>query len=484
MEYTLKDFNKNTIFTPITPIDGRYRQSVKELTNTLSQAALNRSRVIVEIEWIIYLLETNIFKNISPLNKSEKKYLYNIISQFDENSILRLQEIENITKHDVKAVEYYIKEKLLDGKSVFKDRDLSLLKEIVHIFATSEDINNIAIALNVKNTVENIWMPKANELLQHLKNLAKKYADTPMLSHTHGQPATPTTVGKEIAVFAYRLQRQIQHIASSQYLAKFNGATGTYSAHKVCFEKIEWQLYTKNFIEKLNLQQNPLTTQIESHDWQSELYDNISRFNRIAHNLATDMWTYISLEYFKQNLTKHGSTGSSTMPHKINPIKFENAEANLEISNSLFNTLSATLTTSRMQRDLTDSSSQRNISVAFAHSLLAINSLNEGLDSIEINENKLNFELDNNVEVLSEAIQQVMRVLNVLGYKNFDKPYERLKELTRGKKITINDLHKFIDDQKIPEKYATKLKQLKPEEYTGIAAQLVENINNSQKQAD
>ena len=398
--------------------------------------------------------------------------------EFNADSIAELAHIEAETRHDVKAVEYYIDNRLEEARSLFgPDTVLPQLRPLVHIFATSEDINNLAHALNIQAAIRQVWLPRARGLLARLLELAEAGADIPMLARTHGQPATPVTIGKELAVFIYRLSRQISRIEDTEYLGKMNGATGTWAAHRVALPAVPWPLLTKDFVERLGLSWNPLTTQIESHDWQSELYSDISRFGRIAHNLATDCWTYISMGYFHQKLGAQGSTGSSTMPHKVNPIRFENAEANFEIASSLLETLAATLVTSRLQRDLTDSSTQRNIGVALGHSLVAIDNLTRGLEGIELNAQVMSAELDEHWEVISEAIQQVMRLASLEGRQGMENPYERMKELTRGHDIDATRLRDFVESLDLPQDAKERLMELTPESYTGYAPDMVEWIS-------
>ena len=305
---------------------------------------------------------------------------------------------------------------------------------MVHFGCTSEDINNLSYALGVKGAVEDVWLPAARALVKQIEAMAEENRAVPMLSRTHGQPATPTTLGKELAVITHRLNRQLDRVSKTQYLGKINGATGTYAAHVASVPGADWEAVAQSFVEGLGLTWNPLTTQIESHDWQAELYADVARFNRILHNVCTDIWSYISIGYFRQ-IPVAGATGSSTMPHKVNPIRFENAEANLEISNGLLDTLGATLVTSRWQRDLTDSSSQRNIGVAFGHSLLAISNVAKGLKALDVAEEVLAADLDTNWEVLGEAIQMVMRAEAIAGVEGMENPYERLKDLTRGQRV-------------------------------------------------
>lgn len=462
----------------LSPLDGRYRQHTQELTQYLSEAALNRTRIYVEIEWMIELLRRGVIAHAPLLSDAEVDYLRALPREFNADSIAELAQIEAETRHDVKAVEYYIDNRLEEARFLLgPDTVLPQLRPLVHIFATSEDINNLAHALNIQAAVRQVWLPRARGLLARLLELAEAGAGIPMLARTHGQPATPVTIGKELAVFVYRLSRQISRIEDTEYLGKMNGATGTWAAHRVALPAVPWPLLTKDFVERLGLSWNPLTTQIESHDWQSELYSDISRFGRIAHNLATDCWTYISMGYFHQKLGAQGSTGSSTMPHKVNPIRFENAEANFEIASSLLETLAATLVTSRLQRDLTDSSTQRNIGVALGHSLVAIDNLTRGLEGIELNAQIMSAELDEHWEVISEAIQQVMRLASLEGRQGMDNPYERMKELTRGHDIDATRLRDFVSSLDLPQDAKDRLMELTPASYTGHAPDMVEWIS-------
>ncbi|WP_406714110.1 adenylosuccinate lyase [Trueperella pyogenes] len=455
------------------PLDGRYRPEVAPLIDHLSEQALNRTRAHVEVEWLIFLSTHQVLPGAPLLTDAEIAYLRAIPTSMDDADIARLAAIEAQTRHDVKAVEYFLKEKLDAAPASLEQTNLPQMHEIVHIFATSEDINNLAYALNVKAAVEEIWLPAARGLTAALSEMARTNAATPMLSHTHGQPASPSTLGKEIAVLAHRLNRQIARIESAQFLGKFNGATGTYGAHSVSVPDADWPALARQFVEGLGLTFNPLTTQIESHDWMSELFADVARFNRIAHNLATDFWTYISLGYLAQNLAAQGSTGSSTMPHKVNPIRFENAEANFEISCALLDTLAATLVTSRLQRDLTDSSTLRNIGVAFGHSLLALTNLRRGVAGVEANRAALEADLDSHWEVLGEPIQQAMRTAAIAGATGMQDPYERLKELTRGHQVGATQMRAFIDSLGLPDDVAARLRNLTPGSYVGLAAHLV-----------
>ncbi|WP_129657184.1 adenylosuccinate lyase [Rothia uropygialis] len=450
------------------PLDGRYQPQTAPLTDYLSEAALNRDRVHVEVEWFIYLCCNEILPGLAPLTEGQVAGLRAIVTDFDADSIRELAEIEAVTVHDVKAVEYFIGNRL-------EALGLGHLKPLVHFGCTSEDINNLSYAVGIRDAVHNAWAPAARKLVGVVTDLAESARDIAMMSRTHGQPATPTTLGKEMAVLAFRLQRQIRHVENQEFLGKINGATGTYAAHYASAPQVDWQKVSRGFVEHLGLTWNPLTTQIESHDWQAELYSSIAHFNRVLHNLCTDIWSYISIGYFRQ-IPVEGATGSSTMPHKINPIRFENAEANLEISCSLLDTLAETLVTSRWQRDLTDSSSQRNIGVAFGHSMLAMSNVTKGLTKLDVAEDVLARDLENNWEVLAEAIQMVMRAEAIAGVEGMDNPYERLKDLTRGHRVDQERLVEFVSGLGLSPEAEERLKNLTPATYNGIAGRLVDYV--------
>ena len=456
----------------LTPLDGRYRAQAAPLVDHLSEAALNRSRLVVETEWMIHLLDAGAIPGLRTLTEDEIALLRAIPEDFGAEGIAEHAEIERETVHDVKAIEYYIKRRLT-GTS------LEPLAEVVHIYCTSEDVNNLSYALMIKGAIEQVWLPALREVIEDLASLARENAEVPMLSRTHGQPATPTTLGKEIAVFAHRLTRQVRRIEADEYLGKINGATGTYAAHAISVPGTDWEQVSRTFVEHLGLTWNPLTTQIESHDWQAELYADVARAGRILHNLATDIWTYISLGYFRQRLSAQGGTGSSTMPHKVNPIRFENAEANLEISGALLDSLAQTLVTSRLQRDLTDSTTQRNIGPALGHSLLAISNLRRGLAGLDVDAEAMAADLEGNWEVLGEAVQSVMRTLGVQGTGGMDSPYERLKELTRGQRVDGAAMREFIEGLGLPEAERERLLALTPHSYVGYAARLVGHLDPS-----
>ncbi|OAZ41741.1 adenylosuccinate lyase [Microbacterium arborescens] len=452
---------------PLSPLDGRYAAAVGSLADYLSEAGLNRARVEVEVEWIIALTDRSLFGS-SPLADEQKTRLRGLYRDFGQAEIDWLAAKEAVTRHDVKAVEYLVRDRL-------SALGLDAIAELTHFACTSEDINSASYALTVKRAVENVWLPKLHAVIGALGDLAREHRDAPMLSRTHGQPATPSTMGKEIAVFAWRLARVAKQIEGGEYLAKFSGATGTWSAHLAAEPDVDWPELSRSFIEGLGIDFNVLTTQIESHDWQVELYDRVRHAGGILHNLATDVWTYISLGFFAQ-IPVAGATGSSTMPHKINPIRFENAEANLEISGGLFATLAQTLVTSRMQRDLTDSTTQRNIGVAFGHSLLALDNLQRGLTEISLSRDVLLADLDANWEVLAEAIQTVVRAEIAAGRSQITDPYALLKDLTRGRRVGGPELAEFVRGLDIGDAAKKRLLALTPATYAGLADDLVSRL--------
>ena len=449
-------------------LDGRYRNAVAPLVDHLSEAALNRNRIHVEVEWLIHLCAEQALPGLPELSAEQVSGLRGIVSDFGTDEITELGAIEAETVHDVKAVEYFIARRL-------EPLGLGGLEPLVHFACTSEDINNLSYAVGIRDAVEQVWLPAARQTLNGLSALAEQAAEVPMLSRTHGQPATPTTLGKEIAVFVHRLSRQIRRIEGQEYLGKINGATGTYAAHLAASPETDWPAVARSFVEKLGLAFNPLTTQIESHDFQAELYADIARFNRILHGLCVDVWSYISIGFFRQ-IPVAGATGSSTMPHKVNPIRFENAEANLEISNALLDTLGATLVESRWQRDLTDSSGQRNIGTALGHSVLALSNVTKGLKQLDVAADVITADLDSNWEVLGEAVQTVMRAESLAGTAGMENPYERLKELTRGRRVDAEKLKEFVSGLGLRSEAEERLKHLTPAGYTGLAAQLAKEF--------
>jgi len=452
---------------PLSPLDGRYVAAVGPLADYLSEAGLNRARVEVEVEWLIALTDRSLF-GTSPLSAADRVRLRALYLDFGQNEIDWLAQKEAVTRHDVKAVEYLVRDRL-------SSLGLDAIAELTHFACTSEDINSASYALTVQRAVTTVWLPGLRRVITTLRALAEKHRDAAMLSRTHGQPATPTTMGKELAVFVWRLERVAAQIEASEYLAKFSGATGTWSAHIAADPSVDWPALSHAFIEGLGIGFNPLTTQIESHDWQVELYDRVRHAGGILHNLATDVWTYISLGYFSQ-IPVAGATGSSTMPHKINPIRFENAEANLEISGGLLATLASTLVTSRLQRDLTDSTTQRNIGVAFGHSLLALENLTRGLGEISLAQPVLDADLDANWEVLAEAIQTVVRAEIAAGRSSISDPYALLKDLTRGRRVGSAELTEFVEGLDIGNAAKRRLVALTPSTYTGVAAALVDGL--------
>src|SRR4051794_4991437 len=447
---------------PLGPLDGRYRGYVAPLAQYLSEAALNRERLHVEVAWLVHLATSHAVPGLRPLTTEEIALLRGIVDGFDAEAVEELAAIERVTLHDVKAVEYYLK-RHLEGTT------LADVAEYVHVFSTSEDVNNLAYALMVRGAVREVWIPAVTGLLGDLDAMAAALAGQPMLARTHGQAATPTTLGKELAVLAHRLRRQLRRIDGAEYLGKANGATGTYAAHVVAAPRTDWIGVTRSFVEGVGLTWNPLTTQIEAHDWQAELYADVARFNRILPNLCTDLWSYISLGYFAQvpDREGRGAVGSSTMPHKVNPIRFENAEANLEVSSALFDLLGSTLVTSRLQRDLTDSTTQRNIGTAFGHSLLAVENVRRGLAGLDADPGAMARDLDDTWEVLAEAIQSVMRV------HGLEQPYERLKELTRGRRMDAGTMRAFVASLDLPDDARARLLALTPATYVGLAPELV-----------
>lgn len=461
------------------PLDGRYRPAVAPLVDHLSEPALNRMRTHVEVEWLIHLTDDGVVPGVRRLSDDEKDRLREVVTTFGPAEIEELAATEKVTQHDVKAVEYFLKQRL---GQIAPDQADAGLGELIHFCCTSEDVNNLAYALMVKGAVEQVWLSRAHALLEALTGMADELRAVPLLARTHGQPATPTTMGKELAVLAHRLHRQLSRIEHAEHLGKLNGATGTYGAHLAAVPEADWQQVSRSFVEGLGLTWNPLTTQIESHDWQAELYADLARFNRVLHNLCTDVWTYISLGYFAQ-VRGQGTVGSSTMPHKVNPIRFENAEANLEVSTALLDVLASTLVQSRMQRDLTDSSMQRNIGTAVGHSVLALDNVIRGLAGLDAVPEAMAADLDENWEVLGEPVQSAMRALGAQGIPGMDEPYERLKELTRGRRIGQPELIEFVRGLGLPAEVEQRLTALTPASYLGLAPELVDHATTPGDQA-
>lgn len=445
---------------PLSPLDGRYRSQVGDLGNHLSEAGLNRARVHVEVEWLIHLTDHELL-GARSLSDDEKAALRGLVDGFGDEDVAALATREAVTRHDVKAVEYHVRDHLAAI-------GLGDLAELTHVACTSEDINNLAYAITIRDAIRHEWMPRARAVVEALRERALTWRAVPMLSRTHGQPATPTTMGKELAVFVHRLERLLASVEEVEYLGKFSGATGTFAAHVAADPDHDWPASSKQFVEHLGLTWNPLTTQIESHDWQAQLYQRIAHVGRVLHNLCTDVWTYISMGYFRQ-IPQEGATGSSTMPHKINPIRFENAEANLELSAALLDSLAATLVTSRLQRDLTDSSAQRNIGVALGHALLALDNIVKGLGEIALDEDALARDLESNWEVLGEAIQTVIRAEVTAGRSTISDPYALLKQLTRGHRVSGDELRAFVDGLDISDEAKARLRVLTPATYAGLA---------------
>lgn len=448
------------------PLDGRYSNIGKKLSPYFSEFALVKNRVKVEVYWLIFLLENVSGDSILKSYASSIKDIKSIYENFSYDSFLRVKEIEKVTNHDVKAVEIYVGEQL-------KEMSMQDLVSFVHIGCTSEDINNPSYANMISTAIKEVWIPTVEKLIELLSNeFVKKYADIPMLAHTHGQPATPTTVGKEFAVYVYRMKKSIENIKSIKPTAKFNGATGNYAAISVAFPDEDWPTLSKLFIEDyLGLKFNPVTTQIESHDYVCHILDGIRHFNNVLCDLDLDMWLYISKGYFKQVVVK-AEVGSSTMPHKVNPIKFENSESNIDMSNAICVALSNKLPRSRMQRDLSDSSSQRNLGLAFGYSLQALEQTIGGLKRVTVNEEKISEELDNKWEVLAEPIQTMLRKYGV------SNAYNRLKDFTRGKDISkeaIKEFIKTLDIEGFSEEDRETLLNLSPDKYTGYASQITED---------
>lgn len=439
----------------ISPIDGRYRSKVESISNFFSEEALIRYRVMVEIEYFIALCELEL-PQLPKLSQDMVISLRNIFKEFSLEDALAIKEIEKTTNHDVKAVEYFIKAK-------FDTLGLQKHKEFIHFALTSQDINNTAIPYSIKEAMNEVYVPLFMELTDSLKTLVKNWDDIPMLARTHGQPASPTRLGKEINVFVVRLEEQFNLLNDIPSAAKFGGATGNYNAHKVAYPKIDWQNFGQNFIQdKLGLSHSFPTTQIEHYDHMAALFDTLKRINTIVIDLNRDMWTYISMDYFKQKI-KEGEVGSSAMPHKVNPIDFENSEGNLGIANAIFEHLSSKLPISRLQRDLTDSTVLRNVGVPFAHTLIAFKATLKGLNKLLLNKTKFEKDLEDNWAVVAEAIQTILRRE---GYPN---PYEALKGLTRtNNRITKESIAEFIDQLEINEELKTELKNISPSNYTGI----------------
>lgn len=451
------------MITAISPIDGRYASKVTELTECFSEYALLRNRVKVEVMWLLALCAESGIAECRAVTAEEERTLRAIVDDFTPEEAQKVKKIEAVTNHDVKAVEYYLKEKIA-GTS------LEELSEFIHFACTSEDINNLSHALMLKDGLT-ATTPLQAQIIDQLKKLADEFKDVPMLARTHGQTASPTTIGKELAVFVARLQKQSGNIAQVEILGKLNGAVGNFNAHLSAYPAVDWPTLTKGVIEgELGLQQNMFTTQIEPHDYMSELFDALTRWNTILTDLNRDLWTYISMAYFGQK-TVAGEVGSSTMPHKVNPIDFENSEGNCGLANAIFSHLSTKLPISRLQRDLTDSTVLRNMGVGFGYSMIAYRSTIKGLGKLKLNEHKLAADLDNAWEIMAEPIQTVMRKAGI------EKPYEKLKELTRGQTIDQDTIRTFVEGLALADEDKQRLLEMTPASYTGMAAKIVELLD-------
>ncbi|APG59706.1 adenylosuccinate lyase [Christiangramia salexigens] len=444
-----------TPLSAISPIDGRYRSKTKKLAAFFSEEALIKYRIKVEVEYFIALYEQGLpqLKDVDTVNFKKLRELYENFTALDAQAV---KEIEKITNHDVKAVEYFLKEE-------FEKLGMETSKEFIHFGLTSQDINNTAIPLSLKDAFEEVYLPELKTIIEKLDELASEWKDIPLLARTHGQPASPTRLGKELKVFVERLNQQLELLLQVPHAAKFGGATGNYNAHQVAYPEIDWKAFGTDFVEnKLGLHHSYPTTQIEHYDHSAALFDGFKRINNILMDLDRDIWTYISMDYFKQKIKK-GEIGSSAMPHKVNPIDFENSEGNLGIANAVYEHLAAKLPVSRLQRDLTDSTVLRNIGVPFGHTLIAFKSTLKGLNKLLLNESKLDIDLENNWAVVAEAIQTILRRE---GFKN---PYEALKGLTRTNSvITKESMSEFIDSLEVNEDIKTELRRITPQNYTGI----------------
>ena len=438
----------------ISPLDNRYSNKISEHREAFSEKSLIKTRFIIEINWLLFLCKKypNYFNKIS---KSSESKIIKFRNNFDDKSVLKIKQIEKKTNHDVKAVEYFISDFFK------KDKTLTKYINLIHFGLTSEDVNSLSYAILIKDGID-IHFKKINTINKYIKSLSKKWINIALLSRTHGQAASPSTIGKELKVFTYRIDRELIKLKQVKPLAKFSGAVGNYHAFNIANNKINWQLFTKQFINTFGIMQNPITTQIEPHDWIAEALQTISRINNIYTDLSQDMWIYISNEIFKLKVNSN-EVGSSTMPHKVNPIDFENAEGNFGLSNSLNDFFANKLSRSRLQRDLSDSTVQRNIGLSFAYSYIGLESLNKGMNKISPNKDTIMRELDNNWEVLTEAVQTVMR------YEGIDDAYEQLKTLSRGKKLDKSSYQEFISNLEISTESKNKLLKLTPSKYIGLA---------------
>jgi len=449
--------------TALSPVDGRYAAKTESLRPIFSEYGLIRHRVVVEVRWLQALAAHEEIREVPALSAHAGHVLNDIIDKFSEQDAQRVKNIERTTNHDVKAVEYFLKEKIAGN------HELEAVSEFIHFACTSEDINNLAYALMLREARNQSLLPLQDEVIMIISELARQNADIPMLARTHGQTASPTTIGKEMANVAARLKRQREQFSAIPMLGKMNGAVGNYNAHVVAYPDIDWPALSSQFISDLGLQVNPYTTQIEPHDYMAELFDAVSRFNTVLIDFSRDVWAYISLGYFRQK-TVAGEVGSSTMPHKVNPIDFENAEGNLGIANALYSHFGAKLPISRWQRDLSDSTVLRNIGVAVAHSVIAYESCLKGIGKLQTNEQRTAEDLDNSWEVLAEALQTVMRRYGI------EKPYEKLKDLTRDQQVNQATLQTFIQTLELPDDVKQELASLTPAAYTGNAREQAGSI--------
>ncbi|AVF35164.1 adenylosuccinate lyase [Rahnella sikkimica] len=449
--------------TAVSPVDGRYGDKVSALRTIFSEFGLLKFRVQVEVRWLQKLAACAEIKEVPAFDADANAFLDQLVANFDVNDAQRIKDIEKTTNHDVKAVEYFLKEKVAGTPA------LHAVSEFIHFACTSEDINNLSHALMLQTARQDVVLPYWKQIIDAIKDLAHKHRDIPLLSRTHGQPATPSTIGKELANVAYRMDRQFRQLQNVEILGKINGAVGNYNAHIVAYPEVDWHKFSEEFVTSLGINWNPYTTQIEPHDYIAELFDCVARFNTILIDFDRDIWGYIALNHFKQR-TIAGEIGSSTMPHKVNPIDFENSEGNLGLSNAVLQHLASKLPVSRWQRDLTDSTVLRNLGVGLGYALIAYQATMKGVSKLEVNEANLANELDHNWEVLAEPIQTVMRRYGI------EKPYEKLKELTRGKRVDAAGMQAFIDSLELPEEEKVRLKAMTPGNYIGRASTMVDEL--------
>jgi len=454
---------KLSTLTALSPVDGRYASKTSELRQFFSEYGLIKHRVLIETRWLQALANHAEIKEVPAFSENANQILESIVDNFSEDDAQRIKDIERTTNHDVKAVEYYLKEKIANND------ELNAVNEFIHFACTSEDINNLSHALMLKGGRDEVLLPEIQQLIDAITSLATDYAEIPLLCRTHGQPASPSTLGKEMANVVYRLKRQQKQIASVEIMGKINGAVGNYNAHLSAYPNLDWEKFAQEFVESLGINWNPYTIQIEPHDYIAELFDAVSRHNTIIIDFCRDIWSYISIGYFKQKVIA-GEVGSSTMPHKVNPIDFENAEGNMGMANALMGHLSQKLPISRWQRDLTDSTVLRTLGVGLGHTSIAIQSTLKGISKLEVNEQAIAADLDNNWEVLAEPIQTVMRRYGI------EKPYEKLKELTRGQRINAEIMAEFIQTLEIPDEAKTLLLAMTPANYIGNAVTQAKKI--------